>query len=163
MNGTISQRGASQTTDTVLMVRPVRFQSNVQTAANNIFQDHGSAPDPEVAQAAAMEEFQRLVDTLEGAGVRVLVFDDTVEPHTPDSLFPNTWFSTHEDGTVILYPMFAPNRRRERRLDVIDCLAEEHGFSVRRLVDLSGHEQAGRFLEGTGSLVLDRGSITPTS
>ena len=81
---------------------------------------------------------------------------DTAEPHTPDAIFPNNWVSFHGDGTVVLYPMEAPNRRTERRQDVIDTLVDQHGFQVRKIVDLSQHEEAGRFLEGTGSLVLDR-------
>jgi hypothetical protein len=156
MSETAPRGSRSQTTDTVMMIRPVRFQSNAQTAADNSFQDLAAAPPPEVAQAAASTEFSSLVAALERAGIRVLVFDDTPEPHTPDSVFPNNWLSTHEDGTVIIYPMMAPNRRHERRLDLIDALVEDHGLGVDRLVDLSGYEQEDQFLEGTGSLVLDR-------
>jgi hypothetical protein len=146
----------AQTTSSVLVIRPARFQSNEQTAANNGFQDHDAAPEPEVAQRAALEEFERLVTALESAGVRVCVFDDTPEPHTPDAIFPNNWFSSHEDGSVILYPMCAPNRRPERRLDIVAALSDDLGFKIEKLTDMSGYERSGRFLEGTGSLVLDR-------
>lgn len=93
---------------------------------------------------------------LSSAGVRVVSFDDTAEPHTPDAIFPNNWVSFHADGTVVLYPMEAPNRRTERRQDIIQALADDYGYRVRRVVDLSAHEKNGHFLEGTGSLVLDR-------
>ena len=97
-----------------------------------------------------------LRDALESAGVQVVQVDDTEEPHTPDAIFPNNWVSFHADGTVVLYPMEAPNRRTERRPDIIDLLADEYGFQVTRVLDLSAHEDAGHYLEGTGSLVLDR-------
>jgi len=145
----------SQLASTVLMIRPVRFQSNPLTAASNRFQ--GRNPDsPEQQQRDAAREFDGLVDVLRGAGIEVIVFDDTEEPHTPDAIFPNNWVSFHADGTVVLYPMEAPNRRTERRPDIVEALADEFGFQVREVVDLSGHESSGHFLEGTGSLVLDR-------
>ena len=145
----------SQLASAVLMIRPVRFESNPHTAGSNRFQ--GRNPDsPEQQQKAAEREFAGLRRALESAGVDVFEFDDTEEPHTPDAIFPNNWVSFHADGTVVLYPMMAPNRRTERRPDIIESLAEDHGFQVRDIVDLSGHEADGRFLEGTGSLVLDR-------
>jgi hypothetical protein len=107
-------------------------------------------------QAAALREFEGLASALEQAGVSVHVFDDTREPHTPDAIFPNNWVSFHADGTVVLYPMMAENRRLERRLDVLEALSAKHGFRASRIIDLTCHEQAGRYLEGTGSLVLDR-------
>jgi hypothetical protein len=146
----------AQTTSAVMLIRPVRFQSNAQTAANNSFQDHDAAPDPVVAQRDALVEFERLVAALEGAGVRVNVFDDLQEPHTPDSIFPNNWFSSHQDGSVILYPMFAPNRRSERRMDIVASLSDQLGFRIDKIIDLSGHEMLEQYLEGTGSMVLDR-------
>ena len=145
-----------QSASAVLMVRPMRFQSNPETAECNKFQ---GAPDPSTAraeQAAALEEFDGLASALRDAGVEVHIVDDTDEPHTPDSVFPNNWVSFHADGTVVLYPMMAVNRRGERRLDVLEDLSASSGFRVDRTVDLSAHESEGRFLEGTGSLVLDR-------
>lgn len=145
----------SQLASTVLMIRPVRFQSNPLTAASNRFQ--GRNPDaPEQQQRDAAREFDGLAEVLRANGIEVIVFDDTEEPHTPDAIFPNNWVSFHADGTVVLYPMEAPNRRTERRPEIIDALAGDYGFQVREVVDLSGHEQHGQFLEGTGSLVLDR-------
>lgn len=144
-----------QTTNTVLMIRPARFGSNPQTAASNAFQQPAAA-DRETAQQAAEREFDALVAALEGARVNVLVCTDTAEPVKPDAIFPNNWLSTHDDGTVVLYPMQAENRRLERRLDLVRGLAAEHRFDVQRVVDLSDAEQRGEFLEGTGSLVLDR-------
>ena len=137
------------------MIRPTRFQSNPQTADSNAFQ---TAPDasPAEQQRSALTEFESLVSVLRGAGIEVHVFDDTLEPHTPDSVFPNNWVSFHADGTVVLYPMEAENRRCERRPDVIERLDAELGFQVRQVVDLSHHEDTGHFLEGTGSMVLDR-------
>ena len=145
----------SQLATAVLMVRPARFQSNPQTAASNRFQGNLEVS-PAEQQAAALREFENLASALEARGVRVLVFNDTPEPHTPDAIFPNNWVSFHADGTVVLYPMEAENRRTERRHDVVEALAGEHGFLVREVVDLTSHEAKGHYLEGTGSLVLDR-------
>ena len=137
------------------MVRPKRFQSNPQTVESNAFQ---TVPDasPGEQQEAALKEFEGLVSALQEAGIDVIVFDDTSEPHTPDSVFPNNWVSFHVDGTVVLYPMEAENRRGERRLDIVEHLGTELGFQVREVVDLSHHEADEHFLEGTGSMVLDR-------
>lgn len=145
----------SQLARAVLMIRPARFESNPQTAASNRFQGR-TGRTPGEQQAAALAEFERLREALDAAGVRVLAFDDTPEPHTPDAVFPNNWVSFHADGTVVLYPMEAENRRLERRPDIVEALAARHGFLVREIIDLSHHETAGHFLEGTGSLVLDR-------
>ena len=145
----------SQLASSVLMIRPTRFQSNPQTADSNAFQTEPDAS-PAEQQRAALPEFEGLISALRGAGVDVVVFDDTPEPHTPDSVFPNNWVSFHADGTVVIYPMEAENRRGERRLDIIDRLGTELGFQVREVVDLSHHEANGHFLEGTGSMVLDR-------
>jgi hypothetical protein len=145
----------SQTASTVMMIRPAGFESNPLTAASNRFQTEISSS-PEQQQAAALLEFDGLVAALREGGVEVIVIDDTPEPHTPDAIFPNNWISTHADGRVVLYPMEAENRRTERRRDVIDFLAEQCGRQVTEIVDLSAHEADARYLEGTGSMVLDR-------
>ncbi|MEO0347422.1 MAG: arginine deiminase-related protein [Pseudomonadota bacterium] len=145
-----------QCTDTVFVVRPCRFQANPETAASNAFQAKAPWQDLAASNARAQQQFDGLVDTLTAAGVRCLVFDDTSEPHTPDSVFPNNWITTHADGSVVLFPMEAPSRRRERRSDIVEALSETHGFEVARVLDLSPAEDEGRYLEGTGSLVLDR-------
>lgn len=135
----------------VLMIRPVRFVSNPDTAASNAFQRPGQ--DPSASQAAACAEFDAYVAALCGAGVGVTVIDDVPEPHTPDSLFPNNWVSFDRQGRVFLYPMEAPNRRLERRLAVLAEIEKE--FVIDELVDLGRFAGQSRFLEGTGSLVLD--------
>jgi len=145
----------SQSASTVLMIRPVRFESNPLTAASNRFQRKTRAAAGD-QQDAALREFDGLVDALRNQGIDVIVVDDTSEPHTPDSIFPNNWISFHADGRVVLYPMEAENRRTERRMDVVNTLDADLGYAVREIVDLSHHEQAGHFLEGTGSMVLDR-------
>jgi len=144
-----------QATDTVLMVRPRRFAANPQTAPSNAFQQRGADTCGDVAGCAG-REFERLRQRLVDAGISVIVFDDTAEPAKPDAVFPNNWVSFHADGTVILYPLEAPNRRPERRTDIIAALSERHGVPVSRIVDLSPLETRGFYLEGTGSLVLDR-------
>ena len=144
-----------QIASAVMMIRPARFQSNPQTAPSNRFQGKTEAS-PAAQHRAALAEFETLKTALEQGGVRVYAFDDTPEPHTPDAIFPNNWVSFHSDGTVVLYPMEAANRRTERRRDIVEALASQHGFHVRQVIDLSSHEQNGHFLEGTGSMVLDR-------
>ena len=144
-----------QIASAVMMIRPARFQSNPQTAESNRFQGRTGAT-PAEQQQAALSEFETLKVALERGGVRVYAFDDTLEPHTPDAIFPNNWVSFHRDGSVVLYPMEAANRRHERRRDIIEALADEHGFQVREVIDLSPHENNGHYLEGTGSMVLDR-------
>jgi hypothetical protein len=143
--------GEPQSARAVLMVRPARFAFNPETAASNAFQA-AAAADPN----AALREFDALAAALEGAGVEVIVADDTASPAKPDAVFPNNWVSFHRDGTVVLYPMLALNRRLERREAVIEQVVREGGYRVRRTVDLSHREQENKFLEGTGSLVLDR-------
>ncbi len=140
----------------VLMIRPLQFAGNPQTAQSNRFQH--SAPHLSAAQvqSAAAQEFDALADALRAAGVRVHAFDDTPQPHTPDSIFPNNWVSFHADGTVVLYPMLAENRRQERRADLLETISSRLGFRIARVLDLTHHEGGGKFLEGTGSLVLDR-------
>lgn len=141
-----------QSASQVLMIRPVRFTGNVQTATSNHFQRLEQIDD---AQARAVAEFDQLAAVLRAAGVQVLVIEDTAEPHTPDSIFPNNWISLHVDGTVVLYPMQAPNRRLERRADVLATLSN-NDLRIARTIDLTHHEAQAKYLEGTGSLVLDR-------
>jgi hypothetical protein len=145
-----------QTATDVMMIRPVAFAGNPQTQASNSFQHRDAGAIEVENQAAAAREFDALATALEQAGVSVHVFADTPEPHTPDSIFPNNWVSFHADGSVVLYPMLAENRRLERRLDLLEALTAKHGFHAARVIDLSRHETTGRYLEGTGSLVLDR-------
>jgi hypothetical protein len=134
------------------MVRPVNFGFNEQTAGSNTFQIRNSVQ--QQVQANALQEFDKLVDVLTSSGVDVITVDDTPEPHTPDSIFPNNWVSFHSDGHVYLYPMQAENRRLERREDIITGLEDQ--FSISQITDLSRYETEGKFLEGTGSMVLDR-------
>ncbi len=143
-----------QCADAVLMVRPAGFAYNPETAATNAFQ---RPPGPEIRgpSPAVGAEFEGLAAALESEGIRVCILEDTPEPPKPDAVFPNNWVSFHEDGTVVLYPMQAESRRRERRRDVIDGVAGRLGYRVSRVLDLTGHEAQGRYLEGTGSLVLD--------
>lgn len=143
-----------QCAEAVLMVRPARFAYNPETAATNRLQRPSAAAAGEEA-ALARREQAGLAAALEREGVGVCVVEDTPEPPKPDAVFPNNWVSFHEDGTVVLYPMQAQSRRWERRQEVIDAVAERLGFTVTRTVDLTSHEMAGRYLEGTGSLVLD--------
>ena len=144
-----------QLASAVLMIRPVQFVSNPLTAASNHFQGK-SDKTPVEQNASAQQEFDVLASALRDAGVFVVVVDDTAEPHTPDSVFPNNWVSFHADGRVVLYAMEAENRRTERRPEILELLGTEFGFGISEVIDLSGHERAGHFLEGTGSLVLDR-------
>ena len=125
------------------------------TADSNVFQGRSSAT-PQEQHEAALLEFDALVDVLRAAGIHVIVENDISDPHTPDSIFPNNWVSFHGDGRVVLYPMEAHNRRTERRPEIIDRLANEYGFQIKEVLDLSGHETAEHYLEGTGSMVLDR-------
>lgn len=134
------------------MIRPVAFTFNPETAVNNAFQQSEAAS--EHTHHAALSEFNAMVHTLQNNGVQVMVIDDTPEPHTPDSIFPNNWFSTHEEGVMALYPMYAQNRRHERRHDVAQQLSD--AFTMRDIVDYTPSENEGIFLEGTGSMVLDR-------
>ena len=141
----------AQLTSHILMIRPVAFGFNAETAEDNHFQV-GSDLDSQTIQTKALSEFDGLVGELRDHGIRVTVVSDTTVPHTPDSVFPNNWVSFHEDGTTVLYPMLAINRRLERRMDVLD----EVGRDNLKLIDLSFNEANDQILEGTGSLVLDR-------
>ena len=145
----------TQSAAAVMMIRPLRFTANALTAADNAFQKNGIPP-VEVVIEAAQHEFDALAAKLAAAGVQVCVFDDTTEPETPDAVFPNNWITTHADGTVALYPMLAENRRTERRPELISRLTAEFGFRVHTIIDFSPYESAGKALEGTGSMILDR-------
>ena len=144
-----------QATRHVLMIRPRRFGPNADTAATNAFQQ-AADESPAELNSLAVAEFDSMVARLLAAGVEPHVFEDTDSPAKPDAVFPNNWVSFHDNGDIILYPMHAPNRRPERRRDVIEDLAERGGFRADRIIDLSALERQGEFLEGTGSLVLDR-------
>ena len=149
--------GPSQCASAILMVRPKHFGFNAQTAGTNRFQQAGTLDrgvSSEVAQRA-LREFDAFAAALTAEGVGVCVVADSDSPPKPDAVFPNNWVSFHADGTVVLYPMYAENRRAERRTEIVDAVVRETGFKVRRLLDLTHYEKAGRFLEGTGSLVLD--------
>lgn len=143
-----------QTARAVLMVRPAQFGSNAETAGSNFFQR--SAADSGDAALRAQHEFDALALGLANAGVRVHQFAGQRGAAAPDEVFPNNWLSTHADGTAVLYPMLAPSRRRERRRDILEALVDSCGYRIERVVDLTGLEARGEYLEGTGSLVLDR-------
>lgn len=134
------------------MIRPVSFVFNEQTAVNNAFQS--ATEDNSHVQEKALAEFDRFVTVLRSNGIDVTVVQDTAEPHTPDSIFPNNWVSFHGNGTVMLYPMFAPNRRAERKPHVLNTISQK--FMIGQTIDLTEFENNGLFLEGTGSMVLDR-------
>lgn len=140
-----------QTTAHILMIKPVAFDFNAETAVNNAFQQTGSNNN---AQEKAEAEFDGFVQKLSAAGIDVTVVQDTPEPHTPDSIFPNNWISFHADGSLVLYPMYAVNRRAERKQHVLDAVAAK--FAVKNTIDFTDSENEDHFLEGTGSMVLDR-------
>ncbi|WP_298903573.1 citrulline utilization hydrolase CtlX [uncultured Psychroserpens sp.] len=144
----------SQTTNTILMIRPVNFRMNEETAVNNYFQEDLNLKNAEI-NAKAQKEFDDFVAKLRAVGVQVIVEEDVASQDTPDSIFPNNWVSFHENGDVGLYPMFAENRRRERREDVLLRL-EKEGFRIENIIDYTSAEDENIFLEGTGSLLLDR-------
>lgn len=140
-----------QTTDTVLMIEPIAFGFNAETAENNYFQIEQKELD---IQEKALAEFKTFAEKLRSKGINVIVIKDTAEPHTPDSIFPNNWVSFHRDGKVVLYPMFATNRRVERREDIIESIKNQ-GFQVTEIDDWSFPEIQGHYLEGTGSMIFD--------
>lgn len=142
-----------QVTSNLLMIRPVNFAFNQETAASNTFQKQKDI-NQEMLNTSAQECFDELVTQLRLRDINVHVFDDTTEPYTPDSIYPNNWISTHHSGKVMIYPVEAPNRRAERRQDILDFLKKHYDFHV--LLDLSHFETDGKYLEGTGSIVLDR-------
>jgi len=144
-----------QITNTILMIRPVSFRMNEQTAVNNYYQKVLESVTPETVQFKALQEFDDFVEKLRTVGVKVIVINDTKNTDTPDSIFPNNWISFHENGDVALYPMFAENRRLERREDILEML-EESGYQINNVVDYTSAEEEKIYLEGTGSLLLDR-------
>jgi hypothetical protein len=144
-----------QTTNTILMVRPTHFRTNEQTAVNNHYQKEIHDVSQEELQQRAQQEFDDFVNKLRTVGVTVIVFNSTDGLDTPDAHFPNNWISFHENGTVGLYPMFAENRRLERR-EAILLQLEQEGFTIKNIIDYRSAEEEGLFLEGTGGLVLDR-------
>ena len=137
------------------MIRPVNFKMNAETAVNNYYQKVIDGLTPEKAQQQALSEFDVYADKLKAKGIDVVIIDDTIDPETPDSIFPNNWISFHHDGTIALYPMFAENRREERREDISDLL-RDNGFEVEQIKDFTEFENQGKNLEGTGSMLLDR-------
>ncbi len=145
----------SQTTSNLLMIRPVNFGFNQETAESNAFQNAKfGEQNKDKSQQIALKEFDEMVNHLRKVGVNIMVIDDTSEPYTPDSIFPNNWVSFHGNGSVITYPMQAENRRLERREEIIEQISEL--FYINRRIDISGFESENKFLEGTGSMVLDR-------
>ena len=145
----------SQITNTILMIRPVAFRMNEQTAVNNYYQKVLDNLTPETVNQKAQAEFDAFVQRLQSVGVNVVVVQDTLKPDTPDSVFPNNWISFHSNGDVVMYPMYAKNRRLERREDVLEIL-EEKGFKIENIIDYTSAEEENIFLEGTGSIILDR-------
>lgn len=145
--------GEAQSSSTVMLVRPSCFGFHPEAAASNAFA--ASAADGDIATAASAE-FDRLAQALDRAGVKVLTLNDTADPAKPDAVFPNNWISFHGDGTIVVYPMATAARRLERNVDGLKALLASEGFEIRRVIDLSFHERHGHFLEGTGSLILDR-------
>ena len=139
------------------MIRPINFRANEQTAVNNYYQKVVKKTTPEELLRRAQKEFDDFVDKLREVGVQVVVVEDIDDQDTPDAHFPNNWVSFHDSATVVKYPMFAPNRRTERRDDVFDIL-EQKGYQIKSVVDYTSAEEDNLFLEGTGSLVLDRAS-----
>lgn len=139
-------------TNKVLMVRPIAFTYNEETAKDNLYQKNDHKDGKEL-QDKAVVEFDSLVEKLRAASIEVLIIQDTKEPHTPDSIFPNNWFSTHKDGTLVLYPMYAENRRLERTPKILDFVKDKEALKI---IDLTENEKEGKVLEGTGSMCLDR-------
>ncbi len=143
-----------QTTSNILMVRPSNFGFNEETAANNSFQTKAKNHTPAEIKKMAMEEFDNFVAKMRNVGINVMVFEDTATPIKPDAVFPNNWVSFHQNGAVITYPMFSEIRRKERRDDVLENLTED--FTINEIYRLEKFEEKNRFLEGTGSMILDR-------
>jgi hypothetical protein len=142
-----------QTTHTIFMVEPISFGFNDQTSKNNYFQKKDNFSQKEI-KVQALTEFKHMVKILSNKGIDIIVVRDTPEPHTPDSIFPNNWISFHNDGRAVIYPMYAENRRAERRTDILELLKTK-GFYIREILDYSVYENQNRFLEGTGSMVFD--------
>lgn len=144
------------TTNHILMIKPVGFTYNEETAENNYYQQEPESSDESLIQKKALSEFNDFVSVLKDNGVTVTIITDTPSPATPDSIFPNNWVSFHEDGHLVIYPMFAENRRMEKRPEILDQLIDENDFRVTKKIDLSYFEENSQFLEGTGSMILDR-------
>ena len=144
-----------QITNTILMIRPVQFRMNEQTAVNNYYQKVLDNTSPQNVNSLAVKEFDAFVKKLRASGIEVIVVQDTQEFDTPDSIFPNNWISFHQNGSIALYPMFAKNRRLERKESVVKSI-ENQGFSIASVQDYTAAEAASVFLEGTGSIILDR-------
>jgi len=147
---------SKQNTSNILMIEPVGFRMNEQTSVNNYYQKVIDGIDESTVQKQALNEFNGFVEELKRNNINVIVVKDTFEPSKPDSIFPNNWISFHSNGFVGLYPMFAVNRRLERREEIIDKLRLDHGFFVEEIVDFTEFEEHDKFLEGTGSMLLDR-------
>lgn len=145
-----------QSTSTLMMIRPIQFRFNEQTAVNNYYQTAIEGLNASQIQLKAAREFDNFVEKLKSKKINVIVIEDTPNPNTPDSIFPNNWVSFHSDGKVGLYPMFAENRRLERRPDILEKLQTEAGLKINEVIDFSSYEKENRFLEGTGSMILDR-------
>ncbi|WP_291722200.1 citrulline utilization hydrolase CtlX [Bernardetia sp.] len=145
-----------QSTSTLMMIRPVKFMFNEQTAVNNYYQKAIAGLSESEIQSKAITEFDQFVEKLRTKKINVIVIEDTLTPSTPDSIFPNNWVSFHSDGKVGLYPMFAENRRLERRPDILEKLQSQEGLKIKNVIDFSDYEAEGLFLEGTGSMILDR-------
>lgn len=149
-----SEIGRLQITNTIVMIRPVQFRMNEETAVNNYYQEDIGLSRSN-ATIKAQQEFDTFVQELQSVGVNIIVVNDDVKQDTPDSVFPNNWMSFHQNGDVVIYPMFAENRRKERRSEIFD-IVEKSGFQIDHIIDYTSAEESNFFLEGTGSLVLDR-------
>ena len=145
----------SQAPSDVLMIRPASFGFNNQTSDSNTFQKNSQSDNAREIMSRSVKEFDKMVKILREHGVKVVVIQDTPLPVKPDAVFPNNWVSFHHDGTVVIYPMMAENRRIERRLEIIGILQKKHHFDIRKIIDLVYFEQERKFLEGTGSIVFD--------
>ena len=145
-----------QITNTILMIQPVVFRYNEQTAVNNYYQQVLDGLSSDQTQKNALSEFNNFVDKLRSKGIDVVIVEDTKTPDTPDSIFPNNWVSFHESGNVAIYPMCAENRRDERREDILDILVDNYNFEINYVKDFTEFEDHNKYLEGTGSMVLDR-------
>ena len=155
-NDAINKRVVVQMTDKILMIRPVSFGYNEQTAVSNHYQKLLTNISSKDIQTKALTEFDDFVSILQNSGVNVIVIEDTKEPHTPDSIFPNNWLSFHSDGSICIYPMYAKNRRLERREDIFDTLADNYDIHIEVIKYFTEFENHNKYLEGTGSMVLDR-------
>ena len=155
-NNAIDKTVMKQITNSILMIKPVSFRYNEETAINNYYQKVFDNLSFEQIQERAFLEFNNFVEKLEKFGVNIIVIEDMKDPDTPDSIFPNNWVSFHADGRIGLYPMCAQNRRKERREDIFDVLVDEYGFKIEEIKDFTEFEEHNKYLEGTGSMVLDR-------